>query len=98
MAGDGAADQAAGAGIAEVARAQVVAVMLVDAEEAGVAAVAVALEVLVAVAADGDLAAGLDERLVVGIVVVPADLPGALLPEGDAGGAGGIHRRQRPAA
>src|SRR4029450_1592217 len=51
-------------------------------------------KVLVQIAADGDRAAGLDEGLV---VVVGAELPGAVLTVRDARGAGRIHRPLGPA-
>ena len=59
--------------------------MLVDAELAGLPLVAGALPVLVQVAADRHLAAGLHQRLVV--IAMHPDLPGLVLAELDARGA-----------
>ncbi len=90
----GAADQAAGAGIAEVVPRQVVAAMLIDTEQPGVRRVAVAAVILVGVAEHGDRR-DLHQRLV---VVVQPDAPGLVLAEGDARGALGVHGRARPAS
>jgi hypothetical protein len=93
VAGGGAADQAARARIGEIVPRQVVAPVLVDAEEADVARVALAPVVLVGVAKDRDVG-DLDQRL---MAMVGAERPRLVLAEGDAGGALWIHRRQGPA-
>jgi hypothetical protein len=81
------ADETAGARFVDLLL--VVAPMLVDAELAGLALVAGALPVLVQVAADRHLAAGLHQRLVV--VAMHPDLPGPVLAELDARGAERTH-------
>ena len=64
--------------------------MLVDTELSGLALVAGALPILVQVAADRHLSAGLHERLVV--IPMHPDLPGLVLAELDARGAERTHR------
>src|SRR5262249_22034560 len=93
MTGARPSDQTARTRCAEVTNRQVVAPVLVDAEQAGVFLVAAALEVLVEVATDRD-GPHLHEGVV--IAVVHAHAPRRVLSELDARRAFRVHRTQRP--